>query len=105
MGRRSTSGSRFLVRRTGTDLWTYHRNLPADIAPKVIVEVRLYWCGRVAKFRGKRAIAISLGTSDRREAERRRDQIHAEIETTSPALCRWCGKRELFPKRPGLFQA
>lgn len=81
MGRRSSSGSRFLVRRKGTNRWTYHRNLPADAAPKVIGEVRLYWSGKVARLRGRRAIAISLGTSDQREAERRRDQIHAEIET------------------------
>lgn len=80
MGRPSTSGSRFLVKRSDSGIWAYHRNLPPDIAKGVIGEVRLYWSGRMAELKAKKVVAISLGTSDRREAERRRDQIHAQIE-------------------------
>jgi integrase len=80
MGKRSTSGTRFLIRRSDCDLWAYHRNLAVNIAPKVAGEVELYWSGRTAKLSGKRAVAISLGTSDRREAKKRRDQVHGQVE-------------------------
>jgi integrase len=80
VGRPSTSGSRFLVKRSDSGIWAYHRNLPPDIAKGVIGEVRLYWSGRIAALTGKKVVAISLGTSDRREAERRRDQAHAQVE-------------------------
>ena len=80
LGKTSSSGSKFLVRRSDSDIWAYHRHLPADIFMHVVGEVRLYWNGKMARLTGKKAVAISLGTSDKREAMRRRDQVHVAVE-------------------------
>lgn len=81
MGRSSSSGARFLVKRSDDyGVWQYYRKVAPDIAPKVIGEVRLYWSGKIVRLEAKRLIAISLGTSDNREAISRRDLLHPQIE-------------------------
>lgn len=80
MGSNKNKKPPFLIRRSDSGIWSYHRNLPPDIARGVIGEVRLYWSGRITVLTGKKVVAISLGTSDRRDAERRRDQVHAQVE-------------------------
>lgn len=100
MGRSSSSGTRYLVRRSDqSGLWMYHRSLPPDIAPEVVGELRLFWSGRIAQLIGRKVIAISLGTSDKREAERRRDQVHAEIEVLVDRAMREVRRVGLSPDR------
>jgi integrase len=81
MGRQSTSGARYLTKRADAyGLWQYYRNLPQDIYPKVIGEVRCHWSGRITRLEGRPVVVVSLGTTDRQEALVRRDMVHAEVE-------------------------
>lgn len=81
MGRKSSSDARFLVKRSDKyGVWQYYRKVAPDIAQKTIGEVRLHWCGKIVRLEAKCLIAISLGTSDRREALARRDMLHPQVE-------------------------
>lgn len=81
MGRRSSSGARYLTKRADAyGHWQYYRSLPQDIYPKVIGEVRCHWSGRVTRLEGRSVVVVSLGTTDRQEALVRRDMVHAEVE-------------------------
>lgn len=81
MGRKSSSGARYLTKRADAyGLWQYYRNLPQDIYPKVIGEVRCHWSGRITRLEGRSVVVVSLGTTDRQEALVRRDMVHAEVE-------------------------
>lgn len=81
MGRRSSSGARYLTKRADAyGLWQYCRNLSRDIYPKVIGEIRCHWSGRITRLEGRPVVVVSLGTTDRQEALVRRDMVHSEVE-------------------------
>lgn len=101
MGRRSSSGARYLTKRTDSyGLWQYYRTLPKDIAAKVIGEVRCHWSGRITRLEGRPVVVVSLGTTDRHEALVRRDMVHAEVEPIVQQAVRLV--RKPGPPRPRL---
>ena len=80
MGRSSSTGLPFLVARIDAGQYTYHREVPAALAPLVVGEVLLPWSGRTRVLAGKSTVKVSLGTGDEKTAHNRWAAVHPQID-------------------------
>ena len=80
MPRSSTTGLPFLVRRTDTGKFCYHRDVPAGVAAFVTGEVELSWKGSVHRLEGRSTVKVSLVTGDEATARVRWNRVHEQVE-------------------------
>lgn len=80
MGRSSSTGFPFLVARLDAGQYTYHREVPAALAPLVVGDLFLPWSGRTRVLAGKSTVKVSLGTGDERTARERWAAVHPQID-------------------------
>lgn len=80
MGRSSTSGMVYLVKRPEGG-FSYIRDLPVDLFPSVSGELSLSWSRSARKVGGRKVLKIALGTADLTQARARWLEIHPQVET------------------------
>lgn len=80
MGRSSSTGYPFLVLRADVGQFTYHRDIPAPLAPLIRGDVLLVWSGHSRALKGKGTIKVSLGTGDEKTARQRWGVVHPQID-------------------------
>lgn len=80
MPRSSTTGLPFLVRRTDTGKFCYHREMPATVAAFVTGEVELPCKEGVHKLEGLPTVKVSLATGDEATARVRWNRVHEQVE-------------------------
>lgn len=80
MGRSSSTGYPFLIQRSEVGQFTYNRDVPAHLAPLVVGDVLLAWCGRTRTLAGKGTVKISLGTGDEKTARQRWGTVHPQVD-------------------------
>jgi integrase len=95
LGRSSSTGFPFLVQRSDAGQFTYHRDIPAALAPLVKGEVMLPWADRTRRIEGKATIKISLATGNDKTAKQRWAVIHPQVE----ALVQMAGLRTDGPAK------
>ena len=80
MPRSSSTGLPFLVRRSDTGKFSYHRDVPAHVAAFVTGEVSLPWTRGVHLLGGRPTIKVSLKTGDEATARVRWNRVHEQVE-------------------------
>ena len=80
MGRSSSTGLPFLIRRPDTQKFAYHRVIPAELAPHVAGPLNLLWASRIVELDGRSTIKISLKTGDEEMARVRWQSVHQQVE-------------------------
>ena len=80
MPRSSTTGLPFLVRRTDTGKFCYHRDVPAAVAAFITGEVVLPWKEGIHKLEGRPTVKVSLATGDEATARVRWNRVHEQVE-------------------------
>lgn len=80
MARSSSTGLPFLVRRTDTGKFCYHRDVPAVVAPFIKGEVLLPWKESIHKLEGRPTVKVSLATGDEATARVRWNRVHEQVE-------------------------
>ena len=80
MARSSSTGLPFLIRRTDTGKFSYHRGLPVFVAAFVTGEVSLPWSTGVHLLGGRSTVKVSLKTGDEATARVRWNRVHEQVE-------------------------
>ncbi|RYC29140.1 site-specific integrase [Lichenibacterium minor] len=80
MPRSSTTGLPFLVRRTDTGKFCYHRDVPAAVAAFITGDVVLPWKEGIHKLEGRPTVKVSLATGDEATARVRWNRVHEQVE-------------------------
>lgn len=80
MTRSSSTGLPFLIRRTDTGKFCYHRELPAHVASFVTGEVATPWSRGTHALEGRAAVKVSLKTGDDATARVRWNRVHEQVE-------------------------
>ena len=80
MGRSSSTGLPFLIERSDTRKFSYHRVVSDDLASLVAGPIDLLWASKIIELEGRAAIKISLKTGDEAMARIRWQSVHAQVE-------------------------
>lgn len=80
MARPSTTGMPYLVRRPGSLIFSYWRNLSPSIAGKLQGALRCEWAGKSIDLDGKAVVRASLKTADNALARQRWAILHRQVE-------------------------
>ena len=80
MGRKTTSGYRFLIKRPDASSFSYVRDIPQLCRDYVSGDVVCSWTGETRPVGGSAVIKLSLGTGDLQAAYKRWSEVHTQIE-------------------------
>ncbi len=88
MGRKSPFILPFLLKRSESGGYVYHRRVPADVRPAISGEVLCAWNGETRVLGSNPTIKVSFNTTDFATARQRWNEVHAQVELVVGAATR-----------------